>query len=113
LKIAIDSDLAALGYDARPALAAWTAHPLYLRRLIAGPGQPRIGLDGAAAGTVTADEADFAWTRLMFLRADITKRQSRLEFEKWLFPELAPLTADEAREVKLRLPKRAKQGSKS
>ena len=73
LKLRIDLELlAVLGDEIEPrqlsrALGVYTGWPGYLRRMRAG--EPRIGLDGAPAGGVTADEARYAADKLAKWRA--------------------------------------------
>lgn len=77
LKIGIQEDLIADEKLARNrikrALASYVRNPHYLRSLQAGV--ERVGLDGAAAGTVTAEEAAHAEEKLKQIREQRRERQ--------------------------------------
>ena len=77
LKIGIQEDLIADEKLARNrikrALASYVRNPHYLRSLKAGA--DRIGLDGAAVGTVTEDEAAHAQEKLNQIRDQRRERQ--------------------------------------
>ncbi|WP_432698638.1 ProQ/FINO family protein [Marinobacterium sp. YM272] len=83
LKIGIQEDLIADEKLARNrikrALASYVRNPHYLRSLKAGA--DRIGLDGAAAGTVTEDEAAHAQEKLNQMR-DQRREKQKEEREK-------------------------------
>ena len=77
LKVGIHADIAAAAPDLDPAnvgkaLALYTGHAGYLRECVED--RPRIGLDGKAAGIVSAVEANHAAERL----AKIKRRRTEV-----------------------------------
>jgi sRNA-binding protein len=94
LKIDIHLDLQ-LTYP-NETLAAWTSSPVYLRNFLR-PNARRIDLKGNSGAVITHQQKLYAWERLMWLRHDLTGLTWR------------PLTADERRELKLRLPRKPKE----
>ena|ERR1700683_4114808 len=74
LKIGIHEDITAATPDLDPrhvrlALAAYARNPWYLRAIVTGAS--RVGLDGGAAGIITADQATHAAEKL----ADLNRQK--------------------------------------
>jgi sRNA-binding protein len=100
LKIGIHSDLGLAESDSA-AMRAWCRHPEYLRNLLTGGG--RIDLSGKAAGEVGPGERAFAYDALMFLKADLVRKDHR--GRNYYYTD-AKLTEDEQRELRRKMPKR-------
>jgi sRNA-binding protein len=95
LKLGIHADLG-LTYP-NETLAAWTGSCVYLRNILR-PNARRIDLQGNSGAVITHQEKLYAWNRLMWLRHDLVGL-------KW-----RPLTVDERHELKLRMPRKPKEG---
>jgi sRNA-binding protein len=95
LKVGIHVDLK-LTYP-NESLDSWTHSPVYLRNFLR-PDASRIDLTGHSVAVITHAEKLHAWERLMWLRHDLVGRDWRA------------LTAEERREVRLRMPRKPKEG---
>jgi sRNA-binding protein len=122
LKLGIHRDMGILGRS--DAIRRWTAHPVYLRNVIAGG--KRIDLDGGPAGGIEEIEKAYAWEKLSMVRGEIA-RVRRCRERPWDHPDCSDLPkrgtarreylhrkfpsglslADESAEMKLGMPKRS------
>ena len=120
LKLGIHREMGILGRS--DAIRRWTAHPVYLRAVIAG-GQ-RIDLDGNPAGEIAEVSKAYSWEKLLIVRNEIIQARMRRE-RPWDYPYCSDLPprgaarreylhrtfpsglslADESAEMRLRMPK--------